>query len=104
MSTSGFIFTGRSGCFLPTLIVLNLFFGKLIFGSNSLWLAVEGLLVLVFIIKIHLFARKIREQLWPGGGNRSEGRGLSSASQNHNPQGKVVDIQGQVVEDGKELK
>jgi len=94
MATSGFVFTGQSGCLLPMLIILNLFFGRLIFSSNSLWLGIEGILVLLFIIKIHIFTRKIREQLWPGGRD----------NQGHKPQGKVVDIQGRVVEDGKELK
>jgi hypothetical protein len=84
MPDAGFVFTGRSGCLLPMLIIFNLLFGKLIFNSNSLWLGVEGILILLFIIKVHIFARKITEQLWPRG---------------RKPQSKIVDIQGQVVED-----
>jgi hypothetical protein len=84
MPSSGFVFTGQSGCLLPMLIILNLFFGKFIFNSNSLWLGVEGVLILLFIIKIHIFARKISEQLWP---------------KNRKPRSKIVDIQGQVVEE-----
>lgn len=85
MSASGFVFTGQSGCLLPMLIILNLFFGKLIFNSTRLWLGVEGILVLLFIIKIHTFIRKISGQF-------------------RKAQGKVVDIQGQVVEEEKKLK
>lgn len=94
MPTSGFVFTGQSGCLLPMLIIFNLFFGKLIFNSTRLWLSVEGILVLLFIIKIYAFTRKISEQF------SSEGRD----SQNHKSQGKIVDIQGQVVEEKEQLK
>ena len=102
MPTSSFVFTGQSGCLLPMLIILNLFFGKLIFNSTRLWLGVEGILVLLFIIKIHAFTRKISEQLWP------EGRGSASRSQSRRPgvrgQGKVVDVEGEVVEEKRKLK
>ena len=83
MPASGLVFTGRSGCFLPMLIMLNLFFGRLIFDSTRLWLGVEGILVLLFIIKIHTFARKISEQLRPETRRR----------------GKVIDVHGEVVKE-----
>ena len=94
MPPSGFVFTGQSGCLLPILIMLNLFFGKDIFNSTRLWLTVEAVLVLLFIIKIHVFTRKISEQFRSVGGN----------NRNYNSQDRVVDIQGQVVEEEKKLK
>lgn len=87
MSTSGFVFNGQSGCLLPVLIVFNLFFGKLIFNSTRLWLSVEGILVFLFIIKIHAFTRKISQQLNPGGRNR----------------GKVIDVEGEEVSEKQKL-
>jgi hypothetical protein len=103
MPDPGFVFTGRSGCLLPMLIIFNLFFGRFIFNSNSLWLGIEGILVLLFIIKLHIFTRKITAQLWPQG-RRPQGHGLASGSQSHKPQNKIVDIQGQVVEDESSAK
>ena len=88
MSTSGFVFTGQSGCLLPMLIVLNLFFGKTIFNSTRLWLSLEAILVALFMIKLHTFARKINQQLRPQ--NRSAG--------------KVVDVEGEVVQEKQKLR
>jgi hypothetical protein len=88
MPTSGFVFTGQSGCLLPMLIIFNLFFGKLIFNSNRVWLGVEGILVLLFIFKIHSFARKITEQLKP------ESR----------RQGKIIDVKGEVIQEKQKLR
>jgi len=88
MPTSGFVFTGQSGCLLPMLIILNLFFGKLIFSSTRLWLGVEGILVLLFIFKLRSFARKINAQFKP------ESR----------RQGKIIDVQGEVVEEKQKLQ
>lgn len=100
MPPSGFVFTGQSGCLLPMLIILNLFFGKFIFDSTSLWLGVEGVLVLLFIIKILAFTRKVSEQLWPPS--------RQTNSQTHRPdergRSKVVDIEGEVVEEKPKLK
>jgi len=70
------------------LIMLNLFFGKLIFNSTRLWLSVEGILVLLFIIKILSFTRKISELISPGDRGR----------------GKVVDVEGEVVQETPKLK
>jgi hypothetical protein len=93
-TTSGIVYTSQLGCLLPVLIILNLFFGKFIFNSTRLWLGVEGILILLFFIKIHAFTRKISGQF------SSEDRD----NQNHQPQGKVVDIQGQVVEEREKLE
>ena len=89
------IWGGQTGCLLPLLIVFNLLFGKAIFNSTSLWLGVEAALVLIFIIKIHLFMHKIRQHFSSGG------RGLASDSRSS--YGKVVDVEGKVVEDNKKL-
>jgi len=42
-----------SGCLLPLLIVLNLFFGKLFFNTSH-WLAIEGILVLLFLLNSYI--------------------------------------------------
>ncbi len=76
-----FIWQGQSGCLLPILIIFNLFFGKLFFHSTAIWLSIEGALIFLFILKIHLFVQKITGQLRP------EGRG------------KAIDVEGKVVEE-----
>ena len=88
MPTSSFVFTGQSGCLLPMLIILNLFFGKLIFNSTRLWLGVEGALILLFIIRIYAFTRKISEMVKPQSRSR----------------GQVIDVEGEVVEEKQKLK
>jgi hypothetical protein len=102
MPTSGFVFTGQSGCLLPVLIIFNLFFGKLIFNSTRLWLGIEGILVLLFIIKIHAFTQKIIKLVKPGD------HGLASDSQSHRSegygQGKVIDVKGEVMEEKQKLR
>ncbi|MFA6358099.1 MAG: hypothetical protein WCY09_05480 [Candidatus Omnitrophota bacterium] len=80
----GFVWSSNSGCLLPFLIIFNLFFGRLIFNSTRLWLGVEAVLVLIFVIKINILARKINRQF--------------------KPNSKIVDIQGYVVEEDKKLK
>jgi hypothetical protein len=94
MSQTGYVWMGNSGCLLPLLIIFNLFFGQMIFGSTRLWLGVEAVLVLIFILKIKLITSRISRQFRAG----------DFDGQGHKRQGKVVDIQGQVVEDNKKLK
>ncbi len=84
MQSSQFISMGSSGCLLPFLIIFNLFFGKPIFGSTRLWLGVEALLILIFILRINIMTRK--------------------AGQNYKPKGRIIDVEGHVVEDKKKLK
>ena len=91
MPASGFIWQGQSGCLLPLLIIFNLFFGKLFFHSTAIWLSIEGLLILLFILKTHLFVRKIRRQF------------DQSHSQNHKGRGKIIDVEGRVVEEKEKL-
>ncbi len=81
MPNSRFVWIGNSGCFLPFLIIFNLFFGRFIFNSIRLWLGIEAILILIFILTINIMARK------------------SHSQQGHRPDSKVVDIQGQVVEE-----
>ena len=86
MSTSrGFVWSGNSGCLLPFLIVFNLFFGKLVFSSLRLWLTIEAVLVLIFILKVNIFLRKLTQ---PSG----------------KPRGKVIDISGQVVDEKSQIE
>ena len=94
MPASNFVFTGQSGCLLPILIMLNLFFGKLIFSSTRLWLGVEAVLILLFIMKIHVFTRKIRKQFSQ----------TSNSSVFRHGGSKVIDIQGEVVEEKQKLQ
>jgi len=99
---SQIIWSGQTGCLLPLLIILNLLFGKGIFNSTSIWLGVEGALVFIFIIKIHLFMHKIRQNFSSGGVSpASNSRGNWPDGQS--PYGNVVDIEGKVVEDKKKL-
>lgn len=93
---------GNWGCLLPLLIVFNLFFGRLIFNSVGLWLGVEAVLVLIFMLKIKLMFSRIIQSHEP------QGRGLASARQSHEPQGRkpgrVVDVEGKVVGEENKLK
>lgn len=95
------IWSGQTGCLLPLLIILNLLFGRVLFNSTYLWLGIEAALILIFIIKIHIFMRKILQQFGP------EGRGLGSGTQSHRqqggPHGRVIDVEGEVVEEKKKL-
>ncbi|MFA4993513.1 MAG: hypothetical protein WC571_06060 [Candidatus Omnitrophota bacterium] len=92
------IWSGQTGCLLPLLIILNLLFGRAVFNSTYLWLGIEAALILIFIIKMRIFMRKILQQLNPG----------SSFGQSHDrsnkPHGKVIDVEGEVVEDKKKLE
>lgn len=92
------IWAGQTGCLLPLLIILNLLFGRAIFNSTYLWLGVEAALILIFIIKIHVFMQRIRQQIWP------EGNGFVSNNKSHWSKGhhsRVVDVEGKVVEEKK---
>lgn len=94
---SQFVRIGGSGCLLPSLIIFNLFFGRLIFGSIRLWLGIEVLLILIFMIKINIMMRKISRQFRPGGHDSASGSKSPGGNSN------VIDIQGQVVEEDEQL-
>jgi len=94
------IFSGQTGCLLPLLIMLNLLFGRPLFNSVYLWLGFEAALIAIFIIKIHIFMRRVTQQF------RSGSRGPVPGSRSHWSQrhsGKVVDVEGKVVEDKEKL-
>ena len=52
------VFSSRAGCLLPLLIILNLLFGWRIFKPLE-WLAVGGVLVLLFILTSMVVARQV---------------------------------------------
>lgn len=90
------VWGGQSGCLLPTLIIFNLFFGKLFFRSTALWLGIEGVLILLFALKMHLFVRRIKEQL------KEQGPGRASGSRRYGTGGEVIDVEAKVLEDGQD--
>lgn len=79
-----FVFSSRSGCLLPLLIILNLLFGW-IFLKPKEWLILEAILVLFFIINGYVMTQKI----------------VSSSSKKR---GNVIDVEGEVVPDKRRLK
>ncbi len=65
------------------LILFNLFFGWMFF-KPVLWLGIEGVLILLFILNSYFLAKRV-----------------SSFSPRR---GKVVDVEGQIIEDRERLK
>jgi len=76
-------FVTQTGCLLPFLIVLNLLFGWM-FLKPLHWLLVEGIMISLFIINVRIAATKI----YPP----------------RPKQGNVIDVEGKVVEEKKEIK
>ena len=107
MANSGSIWVGSSGCLLPFLIIFNFLFGRAIFNSTRMWLGTEVILILVLVLKVNTMARKVNQQFRPGGrgwtsnspSHRTDGRGWTSSIRKHNSKSKVIDVQGQVVEE-----
>jgi len=89
MPPAGYIRMGSSGCLLPLLIILNLFFGRLIFSSTGLWLGVEAGLVFIFALQIKLTISRISKLL----------RQPNLDSLDRKPAGKIIDVQGQEIRD-----
>jgi uncharacterized membrane protein len=73
------VFFAKTGCFLPFLIILNLFFG-LIFFKPLIWLTVGILLIMLFFVNSFLLAKKI-----------------TSFSSKRNS--KVIDVEGEVIKE-----
>jgi len=71
------IFISQTGCILPLMIILNLFFGW-IFFKPAIWLLVGAILILLFTINSYLFIRRVRN--------------LSPKK------GKIIDIEARVLE------
>jgi len=82
--------SGQAGCLLPVLIVLNLFFGKLIFESTRLWLIIEAILILIFMLKIKFMISRISRQFSADEQDR--------ASRRYKADKGIIDVPGQVVE------
>lgn len=80
-STKSLFFFAQSGCLLPLLIILNLFFGW-IFLKPLHWLISEAVLVLLFIFTAHILKRKIINFM-------------------HHEDG-IIDTEGKVVEDSRQ--
>ena len=76
-------FISQTGCFLPFLILFNLFLGWLFFKPLT-WLAIEGFLIILFLFNSYILARRI-----------------SVASRKNR---KVIDIEGEIVEERDKLK
>ena len=74
------IYISQIGCLLPALILLNLLFGWIFFKPVT-WVCIGGILILLFIINSYIFVRRIAA--------------LSSK------QGKIIDIEGEVVKEKK---
>jgi len=96
------IFSGQTGCLLPLLIILNLLFGRPLFNSVYLWLGFEAVLIIIFIIKMHIFVRRFTQQFYQKGNGPASGSRIhrSGVYKSH---GKVVDVEGKVVEDKEKL-
>lgn len=92
------IWTGQSGCLLPLLIIFNLFFGKLFIHSTLIWLSIEGALIFLFILQMHLFIRRISRQIG------QNGHASASDSRSRRPYDRVIDVEGKVVEEKEKLK
>ncbi|MDP2831212.1 MAG: hypothetical protein Q8O02_03080, partial [Candidatus Omnitrophota bacterium] len=88
MPATGYVWIGSWGCLLPLLIILNLAFGNLIFNSVGLWLVVEAVLILIFMLKIKLMVSRISQQFEQPGRSR----------------GKVIDVQGEEVQEKQKLQ
>ncbi len=73
------VFFAKTGCFLPLLIILNIFFG-LIFFKPFIWLSIGIILGLLFFANFFLLAKKI-----------------TSFSSKKNSQ--VIDVDGEVLKE-----
>lgn len=78
------VFFSQSGCLLPLLILLNLFFGWILLKPLT-WLAIEGILIFLFIVNILILSKHI-----------------STLSPKKDKD--VIDVEGEVVEEKLKLK
>jgi uncharacterized membrane protein len=76
------VFFSRTGCLLPLLIILNLFFGWIFFKPLE-WLAVGLILVLLFMLSSIILTRKI----------------FSVSSKDK----RIIDVEGEVLDDKHKL-
>ena len=73
------MFIGCSGCFIPLLVILNLFFGRLFFSAKQ-WLAIEGILLLLLLFTSYISLRR-----------------FTRPRQRNNGKNNVIDVEGKVV-------
>jgi len=71
--------TGKTGCLLPTLIFLNLFFGWMIFKPIGIWLLAGVILCLLFILQLK--------------------SSLNKFTSGAKPKGKAIDVEAEVLDD-----
>ena len=76
------VFFSQTGCLLPLLIMLNLFFGWM-FIKPLAWLLVEGVLILLFLLNSLIITRKIKS-FTPG-------------------RADVIDVEGKVIDEKKSI-
>ena len=79
-----FVFSNRTGCLLPSLIVLNLLFGW-IFLKPLYWFLAGAVLLSIYIINGYIITRKI----------------ISASSGKHH---NAIDVEASVIEDKHCLK
>ncbi|MCX5702238.1 MAG: hypothetical protein NTW64_04595 [Candidatus Omnitrophica bacterium] len=80
-SIKSFVLLSRTGCLLPFLIIFNLFFG-LLFFRPFVWLLIQAILILLFLINGYIITRKINS--------------ASSGKRND-----VIDVTAEIVEEEK---
>lgn len=73
----------NSGCLLPFLVIFNLFFGRIFFSFRA-WVAVEGILIIIFLANSYIFSKRI----------------MNSVRKKDN----VIDVEGEVIKDQEKLK
>jgi hypothetical protein len=79
-----------AGCLLPLLVFLNLIFGWLIFKPVTLWLAIEGILIVLFLLNSYIFIKRFSS--------------FSSSKKNKNAIDNAIDVEGEVIEEKQRLK
>jgi len=76
------VFMSQAGCLIPLLMMGNLLFGWMFFKPLT-WLAIEGILIALFLVNAAFFSRRIAS-------------GVSRRS-------NVIDVEGEIVEERKKL-
>ena len=77
------MFSSRTGCLLPLVIFFNLFFGWIFFPTR-LWLAIEGILILLFFLNSYILLRHFSNKAANTGRRGRKG---------------VIDVEGKVIKD-----
>lgn len=95
-SIKSFIFFSRTGCLLPLLIILNLFFGW-IFLRLHYWLLTELILILLFVINGYIITRKINA--FASKHDTEVPTFRSNVFKRKVLKDNVIDVEGKVVED-----